>query len=83
MNRESKEKLLAAFDALEDMAVGRSPGPRRHSHGGSMQCDYCGGSTGAFKQHTDNCVVDHAIKALLPIVPPFADREKWLQEGDT
>ena len=82
MNRASKEKLLAAFDALEGIAVGRSPGPRRHSHGGSMQCDSCGGSTGSFHQHADTCAVGNAIRALMPLVPPWADREKWLADGD-
>lgn len=75
MTRDEKERLLNAFDLISGMASGKDVG-RHSSHGSGLACLGCGQSNAV--AHAPGCVVNRAIQQLVPLIPPYADREKWL-----
>lgn len=80
MTPENKAKLLAAFDALNEIAAGGAypPDHVRHSHGGSAFCDLCGNSLASGRPHT--CPIGQAATELLVLLPDALDRDAWLAD---
>jgi hypothetical protein len=82
---ENKAKLLAAFDALCEVAAGRPAAAHHSGKGGSAQCDYCGKSL-ADGDHDNGvwpCPVGQAVHALVTsgLLPNALDREAWLRDA--
>jgi hypothetical protein len=73
MTRDSKLNVLKAFDAL--WSVRRE---WRGRHGAGYICDICEVPEASNEPHRGDCPVGVARAALLKIVPPFGQRDKWL-----
>jgi hypothetical protein len=82
MTPENKTKLLAAFDALNEVATGRPRTEHHSGKGGSALCDHCGKpiSDGDHDNGLWPCPVGRAIRALVAagILPNALDREAWV-----
>jgi hypothetical protein len=69
-----KKKLLEAWDALSAIRI---PAVGHRTSG--FACGYCGGLEASAEPHLPDCPVYLAQYALLGIIPPFDEREKWLE----
>jgi hypothetical protein len=71
MNLVARRKILDAFDDLNAVAFG---GHREGPLGSSAPCACCGKRG----EHSRTCEVGAAIAALVPLIPAYQDRERWL-----
>lgn len=90
MTKATKQLLLVIFDSAGLIAIGQPPSvPNPFAHhsgkggGGSLHCDVCGLSNSAIPAHAPECFVGMIVHALVPLLPPFYDRQKWLDDPTT
>jgi hypothetical protein len=76
MTTESKSEVLKAWDALSKV---RRAAPGKRTSG--FACDYCGGLEASSEPHKPACPIYDALFALLKLLPPFEDREKWMRDS--
>jgi hypothetical protein len=84
MTNESKQAVLDAYDALEKVGMGyRIEHPETVAHKGGTSgfcCDYCDTGIWENPMHKPNCVIGKALDALVTIIPPYTDRQAWLDD---
>lgn len=79
MTRDTKARLLTAFDALNVIAAGGPVEPRQVGKG---RCGVCGGPAWR-EEHDHACSVGRAIAAIRGHIPSYLERERWLADSST
>jgi hypothetical protein len=69
--KEARQQVLNAYDAINSVRIFTG-----HGKGSSSACAICDSFMG--DPHKPDCPIGIADAAIQPLVPPFFDREKWL-----
>lgn len=85
MTKESKQKFFAALDLLNEIGTAREVAPANIIHhgkcgGGSLHCDVCNGALYEANQHSPECPVGNAIKAMSLAITAVESRDQWMAD---